>query len=73
MSDPFQVLVTYVDGQLVHVDDGSPVPELGPWKVCENTLFAERERERRARLMARLTPHERAMIRRRKRKRGGPR
>jgi hypothetical protein len=57
-------------GNLVYLD-GTPVPELGPWKVCENTLQLHLE-ARAAEPPRRRSLHEKALIRRRKRKRGGP-
>ena len=74
--DRFEELVTFApDGSLVYLD-GTPVPPLPPPKVCENTLQLYRQdRDQRRRLESghRATLHERAMVRRRKRKRGGPR
>lgn len=63
------------DGVLVDADTGVPIPR-PEHKVCENTYHAYSEElviERRAYLARRKDLHEAAMIRRRKRKKGGPR
>jgi hypothetical protein len=76
VTDTLEELVTFApDGTLVTLD-GTPAPELGPWKVCDNTLLLAGTDPRDAdRLRSTSTPslHAKAVARRRKRKRGGPR
>lgn len=71
-ENPFEELVTFApDGTLVNLD-GTPARPMGPWKVCENTLLLAGER-RPEPPPRKPSLHEKAVARRRKAKRGGPR